>query len=269
MVIPGVKTATKTGTSDKGGSAKDIWMMSYSPVLTMGVWLGNSDATILLNGNSSIPGSIIAEVMEYAHKDVYAPQGLWKSGDWYTKPSGIQTVSNELYPAWWNKTQGQTETKLFFDMVSKKKATADTPEAAKVELDVTKSIDPVTKKDIYIAPDGYDGNSDDDVHKSTDITPIATVEWVATSNPNVYTINTSVIAGTFPTITNVQIMVNGSIVTTITNSGPYSYTYTISDTQTTPTTVEASATVMDSGYYANTSATASKLLPAYTAPSEP
>ncbi|HEU5121671.1 MAG TPA: transglycosylase domain-containing protein, partial [Candidatus Saccharimonadales bacterium] len=32
--IPGVRTAVKTGTSDKGGQAKDIWTMSYSPALT-------------------------------------------------------------------------------------------------------------------------------------------------------------------------------------------------------------------------------------------
>ena len=264
MVIPGVKTATKTGTSDKGGSAKDIWMMSYSPVLTMGVWLGNSDATILLNGNSSIPGSIIAKVMEYAHKDVYAPQGSWKTGDWYTKPSGVQIVNNELYPSWWNKTQGQTETKLIFDKVSKKKATADTPEGAKIELDVTKSVDPVTKKDIYIAPDGYDGNSDDDVHKSTDVKPIISVAWATTGDPNVYIITATVIPGTFTTITSVQIKTDGAVVATITNTGPYSYTYTISDKQTTQKTVETSATATDSGYYDSTSATVSELLPAYT-----
>ncbi|HUC96245.1 MAG TPA: transglycosylase domain-containing protein, partial [Candidatus Saccharimonadales bacterium] len=47
MYIPGVPTATKTGTSDKAGFAKDIWMASYSPDIAMAVWLGNSDATIL------------------------------------------------------------------------------------------------------------------------------------------------------------------------------------------------------------------------------
>lgn len=248
MVIPGVKTATKTGTSDKGGQAKDIWMMSYSPALTMGVWLGNSDATILKNGNSSLPGSIIAKVMEYAHKEIYAPLGLWTSGDWFTQPSGIQNVNNELYPSWWNKAQGQTDAKLTFDRVSKFKATDLTPTLARVELDVIKMVDPVTKKDVYIAPDGYDATKDDNIHLATDVKPIVSLEWVPTSDPNEYTIKATITQGTFP-ITDVKIDIGGSAVTTTPAAGTYSYAYTVQSTDTTPKTVTASATVTDSGYY--------------------
>ena len=258
MEIPGVKTATKTGTSDKDGNAKDIWMMSYSPALTMGVWLGNSDATILKNGNSSIPGKIIAKVMEYTHKEIYAPQGLWKSGDWFTKPAGIQSVNNELYPAWWNKTQGQTTTKMTFDKVSKKKATNLTPEGARIELDVTKTVDPVSKKDVYIAPDGYDASSDDDVHKASDVKPVASVDWKIASGSNTYTINVTVAAGTFP-ITGIQIKVGDAVVSTITSSG--SYTYTVPSSDTSPKAVSAVAT--DSGYYTGTG-TASAQIPGYS-----
>ena len=257
MDIPGVKTATKTGTSDKDGNAKDIWMMSYSPVLTMGVWLGNSDATILKNGNSSIPGKIIAKVMEYAHKDVYAPQGLWTSGDWFTKPTGIQTVSSELYPSWWSKTQGQTNAKLTFDKVSKKKATDLTPEGARIELAVTKMVDPVSKKDIYIAPDGYDATKDDDAHKATDTKPTVSIDWESDSD-NTYTIKVTATAGTFP-ITNIQIKVGETIVSTITASGSYKYTVSASDTS--PKTV--SATITDTGYYTGTGAAATSI-PGYT-----
>jgi penicillin-binding protein 1A len=52
LVVPGVRTAVKTGTSDKGGNAKDIWTVSYSPALTMSTWLGNPDTSVLKNGNS-------------------------------------------------------------------------------------------------------------------------------------------------------------------------------------------------------------------------
>jgi len=72
--IPGVKTATKTGTSDKGGNAKDLWMMSYNPALTMGVWLGNPDTTVLKNGTSSLGSPIIASTMKAA-ADIYTSEG--------------------------------------------------------------------------------------------------------------------------------------------------------------------------------------------------
>lgn len=194
--IPSVKTATKTGTSDKGGNAKDIWMMSYTPSLTMGLWLGNSDTTILKQGNSSIGSPIIAKVMEYAHKEVYAPEGKWKSGDWYTAPQGIQRIGNEVYPSWWNKRQGQANAKLTFDRVSKKKATNCTPEAARVELDVTKVTDPVTKKDSYTGvPDGYDATKDDDAHQCSDTAPSVSDVSITGSSGN-WTITADISGGT-------------------------------------------------------------------------
>lgn len=257
MVIPGVKTATKTGTSDKDGNAKDIWMMSYSPALTMGVWLGNSDATILKSGTSSIPGSIIAKVMAYAHKDIYAASGQWKSGDWYTQPSGIQKVGIEVYPSWWSKNQSSSTLKMTFDKVSKKKATDLTPDAAKIELSVTKSTDPVTKKIVYSAPDGYDANSSDDSHKSSDIKPAVAISWASTSTPNIYTITATVAQGTFSGAT-VDIKVGGSTVTTLNGSGTYSFTVPASATS----TQELSATVTDSGYYSGSS-TSSSPIPKY------
>jgi penicillin-binding protein 1A len=246
MYIPGVKTATKTGTSDKGGSAKDIWMMSYSPALTMGVWLGNSDATILKNGNSLLPGSIIASVMEYAHKEVYAKSDKWKTGDWYAKPSGIQTVNNELYPSWWNKSQGQTNAKLTFDKVSKKKATDLTPEGAKIELDVTKLVDPITKKDFYLAPLGYNASADDDAHKATDLKPTVAISVADASGVNEYTITVTATPGTFPTLTSIQVKVGGTVVKTLTGSGSFAYAAT-SALKDAAVTVEA----IDDGYYAS------------------
>ncbi len=259
MVIPGVKTATKTGTSDKGGSAKDIWMMSYSPVLTMSVWLGNSDATILKNGNSLLPGSIIAKVMEYAHKTVYSPLNLWKSGDWFSQPAGIQSVGGELYPSWWNKSQGQSNAKLTFDKVSKKKATDLTPEGAKIELDVTKMIDPVTKKDVYIAPDGYDATKDDDSHKATDGKPTVSVSWAAGATAHTYVITVTAAPGTF-NVTSIQIKVGDAVVSTLTSTGSYTYTATAGDAA-----KAVSATIIDDGFYSG-EGTAPSSIPAYATP---
>lgn len=236
--IPGVKTATKTGTSDKGGNAKDLWMMSYSPALTMGVWLGNPDTTILKKGTSSLGSPIIAKVMEYAHKEVYAPEGKWKSGDWFTQPSGIQRIGKEVYPSWWNKTQGQTNFKLTFDKLSRKKATDCTPDAAKIVADVLKTTDPVTKRTSYAnVPDGYNATDDDDKHSCNDAKPsISGISNAGTA------VTFTVAPGTFGiSASNITVSANGSPCT-VKGSGS-SYTATCSA----PGTVTINVT--DPGYY--------------------
>ena len=247
--IPGVKTATKTGTSDKGGNAKDLWMFSYSPALTMGVWLGNPDTTILKNGTSSLGSPIVAKVMEYAHKEIYATEGKWKSGDWFTQPEGIQRVGGDVYPSWWRKTQGQTNAKLVFDRVSKKKATECTPDAARIELNVTKTTDPVTKKDAYSnVPDGYNASADDDVHKCGDTKPGLTVTTTS-SGPNAWKITVTATQGTFSLGSGA---VSGSVSgqnLTFSNSGN-TYTATYSGTDSPVGSINI--TVTDTGYYTAT-----------------
>lgn len=246
--IPGVKTATKTGTSDKGGNAKDLWMFSYSPALTMGVWLGNPDTTILRNGTSSLGSPIVAKVMEFAHKEVYAPDGKWKSGDWFTQPQGIQRVGNDLYPSWWSRTQGQSNDKLTFDRVSKKKATDCTPEAAKISLDVVKTIDPVTKKPAYTgAPAGYDATKDDDVHSCGDARPsLGSTATISAGPGNTWNITVSVTQGTFALGDSpVSISVNGTALT-VTKAGA-NYTATYSGSASPAGDVEV--TVTDTGFY--------------------
>jgi len=250
--IPGVRTATKTGTSDKGGQAKDIWTLSYSPALTMGVWLGNPDTRILLNGNSALPAKIVGQVMEYAHKDVYAKENKWSpasGGSWFTQPTGIQNINGELFPSWYNKNQGKTNSKLTFDKVSKKKATSCTPDSAKIEVDVQKFTDPISKKDVYIAPDGYDSNTDDDLHKCDDAKPTVGTISLTKISGSTYKINVSVVGGTH-SLQQVEIKVGSTIVATLPagSSGTYDadYTFTSNSTQT------VSATVTDSALYSGT-----------------
>ncbi len=240
--IPGVNTATKTGTSDKGGNAKDLWMMSYSPALTMGVWLGNPDTTILKNGTSSLGSPIVAKVMEYAHKEVYAPDGKWKLNDWYTQPKGIQRIGKEVYPSWWSSKQGQTNAKLTFDKLSRKKATDCTPDAAKVTLDVLKTTDPVTKKDAYAnIPDGYDAKSDDDAHSCSDAKP-----HIAGVTVSGNTITVAVTPGKFSLdASGVSIAVDGKSLSVTGGGNTYKATYSGSDSP----NGKIQVTVTDSGYY--------------------
>ncbi|OYX34536.1 hypothetical protein B7Z00_05275, partial [Candidatus Saccharibacteria bacterium 32-50-10] len=68
-----------------------------------------------------------------------------------------------------------TNDKMMFDRVSKKKATTCTPTGAQIELGVTKTVDPYTKKEVIVAPDGYDATKDDDAHLCADGTPTITL----------------------------------------------------------------------------------------------
>lgn len=249
----GIKTSTKTGTSDIGGQARDLWVMTYSPAIAMGVWLGNSDTKPLAGGNSTLPGYIVDKVMRYAHLEIYAKEGKWKANDWFTQPAGIQVINQngvkELYPAWYKKPS-QTNQKQMFDKVSKKKATNCTPDSAKIELDVYKTLDPVTKKDILVAPNGYDGGKDDDKHKCDDVKPsIANISVTKLSGNN-YRFTVSVVGGTNP-LQSLDVKLNGAVIssTAITGSGDYSNTYSVTE----PGAQTVTATVIDNGLYSGDS----------------
>ncbi len=165
--ISGVKTGTKTGTSNIGTSSKDLWMMSYTPKATMGIWVGNQTPRPMNNALSSIVGPTVSEIMGPIHRDIFAAEGTWKAGDWYTQPAGVQRLAvsgrSDLFPSWYNKTQTNSfGEKMVFDKVSKKKATDCTPERAREEQTVIKSTDPVTKRTSLTVGDGYDAYADDD-----------------------------------------------------------------------------------------------------------
>jgi membrane peptidoglycan carboxypeptidase len=244
-----VKTASKTGTSDVDGKSKDIWMMSYSPALTMGVWLGNPDTKPLKNGNSSLPGTIINEVMTFAHKEVYAKENKWKVGDWYTMPAGIQKIGSDLYPSWYNKKAAQTSSKLAFDKVSKKKATDCTPAGARIDLDVLKTTDPITKQPVYIAPNGYDSSKDDDAHQCGDAMPSISTITVLPQSGGTFKISISVAAGK-GTLTGLNIAVNGATINdqAIGAGGTYDATYTGSVSP----AITITATATDDLFYSGT-----------------
>ncbi len=246
--VPGVKTGVKTGTSDVGGKPKDLWIMNYSPVLAMGLWVGNPDTSPVRSDNSAAAGRIISTVMEYAHKDVYGPEGKWKTGDWFVKPAGIQTIAGQLYPAWYNKSKGSTNKKITFDTVSKKKATACTPEGARTEIEVISMTDPITKQEAITNPDGYDASKDDDIHKCDDVKPIIS-DIDSDRSGNTYTITITVQKGTFD-VSKVTATVAGSNIQ-LNGSGT---TFTGAYTRTNPSDPAPSITVTatDSGMYTGT-----------------
>ena len=249
MGVNGVRTSAKTGTSDKGSQPKDLWIVNYSPALVMGMWLGNSDTSVIGTSASNYGMPVIRSVMEFAHIQVYAKEGKWKSGQWYERPSGIQTVNGELYPSWWNKRQSQSTEKITFDKVSKKKATNCTPDGAKEEIEVTKVIDPLTKKESISVPAGYDANSEDDVHKCDDTKPQIGSTSVSRSG-NKYTISVDVSAGTWE-LAAIEITVDGKSIKSseITSGGKQTATVEFEEAG----THTVSVTVRDSAYYTATS----------------
>ena len=256
--IEGVQTATKTGTSDKGGYAKDIWMVSYSPALVMAVWLGNSDASLLSVGTSAIPGPIIDKVMSYAHLQIYAPEGKWKSGDWFARPDGIQESGGELYPSWWEKSVAKTVSQMDFDILSKYKATNFTPALARISLEVTKTIDPITNKEVYIAPEGYDATKDDNVHLASDVKPeinnviVSTSVTEKTADATKYSIqiNPTIQKGTYPlSNTSIQVLIDGTVYQLCSDACTIEYTIYKTDAS---KNLTVSATVSDSALYSYT-----------------
>jgi penicillin-binding protein 1A len=236
-----IKVAVKTGTSDKNREPKDIWTVAYTPSLSGAVWLGNPDTTPLINGNSSIPAKVLDPVMAYA-TELYQKDGQAKPGDWFTAPDGIQHIGKEVYPSWYNKTKANSGIKLTFDKVSKKKATTCTPAGAKIDLLVTKTVDPITKTAAYLAPDGYDASKDDDFHNCSDVSP--SIAGICIDNN---TISIRVTKGT-NTLQTLDVAVNGSNVASlsISDTGTYSTNYAFSGSAT------VSATLTDAGYYTAT-----------------
>ena len=249
MGVNGVRTSAKTGTSDKGSQPKDLWIVNYSPALVMGIWLGNSDTSVIGTSASNYAMPVVRSVMSFAHTQVYAKEGKWKSGQWYDRPNGVQTVDGELYPSWWNKKQSQSSEKITFDKVSKKKATNCTPDGAKEELEVTKIIDPLTKKESIKAPDGYDANAEDDTHKCEDVKPQIGAVSVSNSGKK-YTISVDVSAGTWE-VAAIEITVDGKSIKSseINTGGKQTATVEISSTG----THTVSVTVRDRAYYTATS----------------
>ena len=167
--VPGVWTATKTGTTttQRSSETKDSLMESYSTAISTFVWNGNHDGTGLTNSNAVVTAPIIGYYMEHVHKDVYEPDGKWHSGDTPIKPSGIKTMTvngkTDIWPSWYNadKNSGVAKETLAFNKYNHLLASSCTPAAYKIEVEVTKVTDPMTGKESYNVPEPYDKETED------------------------------------------------------------------------------------------------------------
>ncbi len=156
-VVPGVWTATKTGTTTTNNSAvtKDSLMESYSTVLSTLVWNGNHDGSGLTSNTHDVARWTINEYMKRVHPEVYGADGKWNASDRPARPAGIKTLKvngvTDIWPSWYNseKNSGISKETKTFNRYNKLLAAECTPEAFKTEVEVTKIIDPVTKKESF------------------------------------------------------------------------------------------------------------------------
>ncbi len=176
FVVDGVWTAVKTGTTENGhGQAKDSWMMGYSNKIATGVWSGNHDGRPLYSSDNSPVRMAMGEYMYNVHHNVYAKQNKWKSGDQIAQPEGMKRMTvmgqTDIWPSWFNQSQVAKTQKMTFDKVSKRLATECTPDEAKIEIAITKMVDPISKKEIILNSEGYNSAEKDNVHKCGDTKP--------------------------------------------------------------------------------------------------
>lgn len=168
FVVPNVWTATKTGTTTTTNSSvtKDSLIESYSTAVSTFVWNGNHDGAGLSSSTSDVVRYAVGTYMERVHKEVYEPDGRWSYGDEPTRPSGIQTLTvngkTDIWPSWYNsKTSGVSKEKLVFNRYNHLLAAACTPEEYKIEVEVTKTIDPLTGNAVYSVPEPYNREQND------------------------------------------------------------------------------------------------------------
>lgn len=169
FVVPGVETASKTGTTTTANSAitKDSLMISFSSAISTVVWNGRHDGSGLNNSNNTIVRRVINNYMEGVHKNVYAAQDKWHPGDTPVKPAGLQTLSvngkTDIWPSWYNasKNSGIAKETLTFNRYNHLLASSCTDESYKIEIEVTKTTDPMTGNAVYSVPEPYDREQSD------------------------------------------------------------------------------------------------------------
>lgn len=223
--VPGVWTAGKTGTTENGaGRAKDSWMTGFSTKIAAVVWLGNHDGSPLKSSQNSAVRRMFNDLMVGAH-EIYKNQGKWTPGEQMQAPEGIKTMTvagkTDIWPSWFDAKAGiKTET-ITFDKVSKKKATACTPTTAREDIEISKTEDPITKKEVISAPEGYDPEAEDDVHSCTDVKPEVQISNITPAGEkNTYKVTITPKQGTH-TLANLtvtlgdKVVYNGSAVTKI------------------------------------------------------
>ena len=205
--IPNVVTGTKTGTTNgaKGNTTKDNWTASYSPVIATTAWAGRHDGAAWYNsGNTeNIPRTVIQEYMDKVHNKIYIPEGKYSKNQSFARPAGIKEMTiggkKDIWPSWFTtKNTGTEKTTLIFDKISKRLATDCTPAAYRVEIEVSKTIDPISKRETWYVPSPYDRTQEDNVHQcGLDLPDVTSASASWNEATSTLTVNFSYSAGDY------------------------------------------------------------------------
>lgn len=162
FTVPGVWTAIKTGTTTTSNSSvtKDSWLASYSTAVATVVWNGNHDGSGLSRSTNDITRTVMNDFMGNVHKNLYQQEGLWKPGDQPTRPAGIQELTvngkTDIWPSWYNnKNSGIVKETVAFNKKNKLRASDCTPESLREEIEISKTVDPISGTEFWNVPEGY------------------------------------------------------------------------------------------------------------------
>ncbi len=168
FVIPGVWTASKSGTTTTAVSstAKDSWLASYSPVVATVVWSGRHDGSGLKSSDKTVVRRVTNDYMQKVHADIYVPEGKYTRNAAISRPNGLQTLTvngrTDIWPSWYNsKNSGVTRENLVFNKYTHYLASECTDERYKITVEATKTLDPITKQEVWDVPEPYDRETTD------------------------------------------------------------------------------------------------------------
>lgn len=248
LVVPGLKHAVKTGTTDR---SVDGLVMGYSAYMSVGVWVGNEDNTPMDSLTSQQTGPIFTRFLREAHefkkydmnKEIQArPKGIKEvvldSDTGYVATDKTKNKRIGLFPSWFVPETSDTQNKYTIDKVSGLKATDCTPERAKEER-TGGGLWPEVPPDDYRFSSwskvaGYGGGGsgptkDDNVHKCTDELPDVSLS-VNKLSDGVYEFEADTSRGTH-NLGTLNFIVNGQTVSSINlgkNGGTETYVHVFS-----------------------------------------
>lgn len=169
FVIPNVWTASKSGTTTTAVSstAKDSWLASYSPAVATVVWSGRHDGSGLKSSDKTVVRRVVNDYMSDVHMNLYLNEGRWTKNQAPVRPSGIQTLTvngqTDIWPSWYNsKNSGVQRVSLMFNKYTHNLAASCTDERFKIAIEATKTVDPITKQEVWDVPEPYNREVEDD-----------------------------------------------------------------------------------------------------------
>ncbi len=269
--IPGLTTASKTGTTDE---ARDGWMMGYTRHYSTGVWVGNHDNLPMNSATANQTGPIWTQFMREVHKnkqnvDIFEtmPDSVQRirmdRSTGYTAGATTRDSYWDLFPSGYERQfpGDNTQQKVTIDTVSNRLATECTPDRAKKVITSGRRWPEILPDDpafgAWSASAGYGSGGaaytreEDNIHKCSDTLPEVSLD-VSNTSGSTYRFAATVTQGTHR-LTNLNFRVNGQIVSAkkINSSGTYVYFHTFTSSG----NRNVSAEVVDNALYDNTDST--------------